>query len=117
MACVATNLIVMMGLVLYTKTQKDVWPSNLKDEEIQSSAIDPVNIRDFFMLGIPCAVMVCLEWWAYQIMTLLSGYLGVHEQAAQILITNVSGILFMISLGLQQAQSTFVGQEIGKNDI
>ena len=29
----------------------------------------------------------------------------------------MSGILFMISLGLQQAQSTFVGQETGKNDI
>lgn len=63
MACVATNVVVLMGLVLYTNTQKDVWPS--KEEEAQSSGIDPVNIQDFFRLGIPCAVMVCLEWWAY----------------------------------------------------
>jgi Na+-driven multidrug efflux pump len=61
--------------------------------------------------------MVCLEWWAYQLMTLMSGSFGVSAQAAQVVLGNISGILFMVSLGCQQASGTLIGQEIGKNEV
>ena len=57
------------------------------------------GIYEYFRLGAPCALMVCLEWWAYQYMMFVCGYIGVAEQAAQILIINMSGLLFMAALG------------------
>ncbi|XP_063936898.1 protein DETOXIFICATION 8 isoform X2 [Daucus carota subsp. sativus] len=33
------------------------------------------SIREFFRLGIPSAIMICLEWWSYELVILLSGLL------------------------------------------
>ncbi|CAN0908663.1 Protein DETOXIFICATION 14 [Linum grandiflorum] len=33
------------------------------------------GIPEFFQLGLPAAVMVCLKWWSMEILTLLSGHL------------------------------------------
>jgi len=60
----------------------------------------PIGILDYFKLGVPCTIMVCTEWWAYQVMTIFSGKIGVPEQAAQITLTSITGILFMIAVGL-----------------
>lgn len=37
------------------------------------------GIGQYLSLGIPSAMMLCLEWWAYEVMTLMAGYLGVEE--------------------------------------
>jgi len=68
-------------------------------------------------LGIPSAMMLCLEWWAYEVMTLMSGYIGVKEQAAQIVLMNMIAFMFMFALGLSSAASTTVGQQIGRGDV
>jgi len=44
--------------------------------------------------------MACLEWWAYNLMMVWSGYFGVAEQAAQIILMSIYEILFMVSIGL-----------------
>ncbi|KDP34997.1 hypothetical protein JCGZ_09285 [Jatropha curcas] len=33
------------------------------------------GIREFFHLAIPSAVMICLEWWSFELLTMLSGLL------------------------------------------
>lgn len=75
------------------------------------------GIADYLKLGAPCALMICLEWWAYQIMQFMSGYFGVASQASNVLLMTILSFGFMAALGLQQASSTLVGQEIGKGDI
>jgi MATE family multidrug resistance protein len=64
-------------------------------------------------LGIPSAMMLCLEWWAFEVMTLLAGYIGVDEMAAQVIIMNVLALVFMIAVGLLQAATCLIGQQIG----
>ena len=61
--------------------------------------------------------MLCLEWWAYEVMTLMSGYLGVTEQASQIVLMNLIAFLFMAACGFQTAAGALIGQQIGKNDV
>lgn len=51
-------------------------------------------------MGLPAAMMLALEWWAFELMTLLAGYIGVTEQAAQIVMINITALLFMLPLGL-----------------
>jgi len=50
-------------------------------------------------------------------MMIFSGLIGVKEQAAQIVIINISGILFMVALGLLQALSSLVGSDLGRGDV
>ena len=68
------------------------------------------GLSQYMSLGIPSAMMLCLEWWAYEMMTLMAGYLGVNEQAAQIVMLNIIAFMFMFALGLSSAASTVVGQ-------
>jgi len=35
--------------------------------------------RSYFSLAIPSMMMLCAEWWAFEIITIMSGYLGVDE--------------------------------------
>jgi MATE family multidrug resistance protein len=61
--------------------------------------------------------MLCLEWWAWEIMTLLSGYIGVTDQAANVLFFQINGMVFMVCLGLQTASGANIGQQIGRGNI
>ena len=40
------------------------------------------GIGEYLSLGIPSAIMLMLEWWAYELMTVIGGYIGVNEQAS-----------------------------------
>ena len=41
---------------------------------------------EYFKLGVPATIMLCAEWWAFDVLIFLSGILGVREQAAMIII-------------------------------
>ncbi|XVE81302.1 hypothetical protein DITRI_Ditri15bG0053100 [Diplodiscus trichospermus] len=34
-----------------------------------------LSVKEFFQLAIPSAVMACLEWWSFEILVLMSGFL------------------------------------------
>ena len=36
------------------------------------------GLWEYMSLGLPLGVMLCLEWWAFEIMVLFSGYIGVE---------------------------------------
>jgi hypothetical protein len=38
-------------------------------------------LYEYLALGVPLAMMLCLEWWAFEAMVLMSGYIGVDAQA------------------------------------
>ena len=38
-----------------------------------------LSSKEYVELGMPCTLMICLEWWAYNLMVVLSGYIGVEE--------------------------------------
>lgn len=57
--------------------------------------------------------MLCLEWWAFELMTMFSAWISMDATAAQIVILNTACIAFMPALGLQYAASVLIGKAIG----
>lgn len=57
--------------------------------------------------------MQCFEWWAFELIAIFAGLIGVKELAAQVAIINVIGFVYMIPLGVQFAASGLVGNMIG----
>ena len=53
----------------------------------------------YFHLAIPSMLMLCAEWWAFEIITIMSGYLGVDEQAVIVVLHNLSELIFMLMVG------------------
>ena len=55
---------------------------------------------EYLCISIPSTVMICAEWWAFNIMTILAGVLGVTELASYTVCTNVAVVNFMVPLGI-----------------
>ncbi|NXS13952.1 S47A2 protein, partial [Neodrepanis coruscans] len=70
----------------------------------------------FTSLAIPSMLMMCIEWWTYEIGSFLIGLLSVVELSAQSIIYEVSVVAFMIPLGLGTAASVQVGNALGAGD-
>eukprot|EP01135_Chromosphaera_perkinsii_P006832 Nk52_evm5s612 gene=Nk52_evmTU5s612 len=68
----------------------------------------------FFKLALPGLFMVCLEWWSWEICTLLAGMLGEKELGAQAVLLQVAAQLYMIPLGISIACSIRVGMFLGQ---
>ncbi|VAH56427.1 unnamed protein product [Triticum turgidum subsp. durum] len=73
------------------------------------------GVHDFLRLAVPSALMLCLEWWSFEILVLLSGLLPNPKLETSVLsITlNTANCLFMIPYGLGAAISTRVSNELG----
>eukprot|EP01033_Poteriospumella_lacustris_P000584 gene584-400_t len=68
---------------------------------------------EFIMLGLPGTVMLCSEWWAYEILTIFASLLGTAEVAAQTIILQTASLAFMIPLGIGVACASLVGNALG----
>ncbi|RWR83514.1 protein DETOXIFICATION 54-like protein [Cinnamomum micranthum f. kanehirae] len=67
-------------------------------------------------LALPSCLGICLEWWWYEIMTVMAGYLPnprVAVATAAILIQTTS-LMYTVPMGLAACVSTRVGNELGE---
>ncbi|KAI7872113.1 mate-domain-containing protein [Spinellus fusiger] len=68
----------------------------------------------FLRLAIPGIMMVCTEWWSFELCALAASYLGTIDLAAQsILLTTVS-VTYTIPFGMAIAASNRVGNALGE---
>ncbi|XP_021747885.1 protein DETOXIFICATION 12-like [Chenopodium quinoa] len=70
---------------------------------------------EFFRYAIPSAAMVCLEWWSFELLILISGFLPNPEFETSVLsvcLTTIS-TLFAIPYGISAAASTRISNELG----
>ncbi|EEF34311.1 protein DETOXIFICATION 2 [Ricinus communis] len=73
------------------------------------------GVGEFFRLGVPSAVMVCLKWWSMELLTLLSGLLPNPKLETSVLsiCLTISTLHFTIPYGFGAAASTRVSNELG----
>ncbi|GAB4846439.1 Protein DETOXIFICATION 18 [Ancistrocladus abbreviatus] len=66
-------------------------------------------------LALPSAAMVCLEYWAFEILVLLAGLMPDSETTTSLIAmcVNTEAIAYMFSYGISAAASTRVSNELG----
>ena len=62
-------------------------------------------------------LLICLEWWSFEILTIITSQISVNATAAQVIIMNIMCVLYAISLGMQVTCYTLIGKSIGAMDI
>ncbi|XP_077602763.1 multidrug and toxin extrusion protein 2 [Crocuta crocuta] len=70
----------------------------------------------FFSLAVPSMLMICIEWWAYEIGGFLMGLLSMVDLSGQAIIYELATIIYMIPLGLSNAVCVRVGMALGAAD-
>lgn len=71
----------------------------------------------YLKIGIPGMLMLCLEWWALEFLAIFSGLISVRDLAAQVVIIQIVGLIFMIPLGISFTSSALVGSYLGEEKI
>ncbi|XP_076836125.1 multidrug and toxin extrusion protein 1-like [Brachyhypopomus gauderio] len=67
----------------------------------------------FMKLAIPSTLMLCFEWWIYEIGGFLAGMLGEVDLAAQHVLLELGAITYMFPLGVHAAACVRVGNALG----
>ncbi|KAK1552816.1 hypothetical protein Q3G72_023883 [Acer saccharum] len=75
-------------------------------------------IFSLFLFAIPSAVMICLEWWSFELLVLMSGLLPNPQLETSVLSVclNTIATLYTLPFGLGAAVSTRVSNELGAGD-
>ncbi|XP_025015405.1 protein DETOXIFICATION 16 isoform X2 [Ricinus communis] len=73
------------------------------------------DVLSFVKLAVPSAIMICLEYWSFEMVVLLSGLLPNPKLETSVLSIslNTCWMVYMISVGLGGAISTRVSNELG----
>ncbi|XP_057216528.1 multidrug and toxin extrusion protein 1 [Triplophysa rosa] len=70
----------------------------------------------YMKLAIPSTLMLCFEWWIYEIGGFLAGMLGEVDLAAQHVLLELGAITYMFPLGVHAAACVRVGNALGAGD-
>ncbi|XP_049402161.1 protein DETOXIFICATION 18-like [Solanum stenotomum] len=98
-----------LGLyVLLSKRFNHIWRDGLSFEPFH-------HILTNLKLALPSAAMVCLEYWAFELLVLLAGLMPNSGTTTSVvaMCVNTQNIAYMISYGLSAAASTRVANELG----
>lgn len=105
-----TRILTLAGLVLFVRgfrLHEGAWvPWSRR-------AFSPAGLRELLHYGLPVAVQICLEMWAFSGSTLLAGHLGAASLAAHTITLNLASIAFMVPLGISQGAVVRVGNLLG----
>lgn len=97
----------LAGLVWSAGLHRDAWTPWSR------AAIDRGELGRMLRLGIPIALQMGLEVWAFSAATLLAGQLGASAVAAHTIALNLASFSFMMPLGVAQGACTRVGNFFG----
>ncbi|XP_043076894.1 solute carrier family 47 member 2, tandem duplicate 2 isoform X2 [Puntigrus tetrazona] len=67
----------------------------------------------FICLALPSMLMLCAEWWTYEIGGFLAGLISEVELGAQSVVYELASIMYMFPLGFAVAASVRVGNALG----
>ncbi|XP_053521641.1 multidrug and toxin extrusion protein 2 isoform X1 [Artibeus jamaicensis] len=70
----------------------------------------------FFRLAVPSMLMLCIEWWAFEIWSFLMGFRSVLDLSAQAVLYEVATVIYMIPMGLSISVCVRVGMFLGASD-
>ncbi|TVU09153.1 hypothetical protein EJB05_42595, partial [Eragrostis curvula] len=102
------NVLMLVGYIALSSSYKDTrTPPTIE-------AFKDVDV--FLRLALPSALMICLEWWSFELLILLSGLLPNPELQSSVLsicLTSVTLLYTNIPYGLGASGSTRVANELG----
>lgn len=57
------------------------------------------QVGGYLKVGIPSLTMLCLEWWSFEVLAFMAGYISVDATAAHVVVLNTHVVIIMVPLG------------------
>lgn len=75
------------------------------------------RIRRLLAVGFPISIQVVLEVLAFALSSIMMGWIGTHELAANQIVQSMGTMAFMIQIGISTATTILVSHAYGRNDL
>lgn len=116
-AALATNITYILNMII-----ADIWIRLLKDGEFKGmiffyNSSMCKELCNYLKIGVSGMLMLCFEWWAFELLAIFTGLLGVDQLAAEVVIINMITFIFMLPLGISYTASALTGNLIGEKKI
>jgi len=114
-AAIATDITYILNMIIC-----DTWCMTKPSLRKTFACPDLEMFKDlwaYFKIGFSGAMMLCFEWWAFELLAIFSGLLGVDQLAAEVITINIVTFIFMIPLGISYAASALTGYFLGRRDF
>ncbi|VAH27311.1 unnamed protein product [Triticum turgidum subsp. durum] len=105
------SCLMLLGYVMWSKKFGETW---------KGFSADAFNyVLPTIKLAAPSAVMVCLEYWAFELLVLIAGLLPNSTVSTSLIAmcSSTEAIAYMITYGFSAAVSTRVSNEIGAGNV
>ncbi|KAM3371431.1 hypothetical protein ACQJBY_018693 [Aegilops geniculata] len=105
------SCLMLLGYVMWSKKFSETWKGFSADA---FSYVLPT-----IKLAAPSAIMVCLEYWAFELLVLIAGLLPNSTVSTSLIAmcSSTEAIAYMITYGFSAAVSTRVSNEIGAGNV
>lgn len=57
------------------------------------------DLKAYLKVGIPSTTMLCLEWWSFEVLAFMAGYISVEAISAHVVVLNTHVVIIMVPLG------------------
>lgn len=98
MANFITYFVALILMLIYQNNLPEI--KKAKCSMFDKRVFDIEGIRQYAHVGVPNVILLYMNFWIWELMILLSGLLSVHEQAANIIIMSIVGMVQMTSYGM-----------------
>ena len=112
MAQSLSNTLYFVLVTLYSQRINDR-NINLAKVSLSRESLEIRGLHEFMKIGDPSIIMTCLEWWSFELMTVIASYISIPAVATQIVIINNSHVFFMPHFGICIAANIIIGEHIG----
>ncbi|KAF5452319.1 hypothetical protein F2P56_027328 [Juglans regia] len=110
-------LFFLLCYTVYTRTPEEPLYMPLSKQSFPLSSSPGEEWGVLLRFAIPSCLAVCLEWWWYEFMTILAGYL--HNPrvslATSAIVIQTTALMYTLPTALSASVSTRVGNELGAN--
>lgn len=116
-AAIATNITYILNMII-----ADIWIRVVADKEFENMVFFYTSsifkeIPKYLRIGVSGMLMLCFEWWAFELLAIFTGLLGVDQLAAEVVIINMITFIFMLPLGISYTSSALTGNFVGEKKI
>ena len=116
-AAIATNLTYILNMVI-----TDLWircgsKSKYANMIFFYDHTCYTDLWSYIKIGTMGMFMLCFEWWAFELLAIFSGLLGVTALASEVVVINMVTFIFMLPLGISYSASALVGNYLGEGKI
>jgi len=96
-AGLATILTYFLNLAL--TTLYCLWDSSVKKSFFLITKESFSDLGSYLRVGVPSLVMLCLEWWSFEVLAFMAGYISLEATAAHVVVLNTHVVIIMVPLG------------------